>query len=175
MTVDSGTLAFSPGQSSKPIAITILGDTIDEIDETFAVRLQNPVDATIGDNPGIGTIDDDDGPTISVADLTVTEGTGGSKTANVVVSLSASSVQTVVVNYSVEVDGGATYPASVSDFGPGTGQLTFTPGQTSQQIPVSIVTDSDDEQNETFLVRLLSSPAPVDATLGDASAVVTIT
>jgi hypothetical protein len=56
----SDTLTFSPGQTSKTISVTIRGDTKVEFDERFAIDLTSPVNATIGDALGIGTIRNDD-------------------------------------------------------------------------------------------------------------------
>ena len=49
--------------------------SLDEDDETFSVVLSNPVNFTIVDDTGVGTITDDDPPpALSVNDVTVTEG-----------------------------------------------------------------------------------------------------
>jgi hypothetical protein len=59
----SGTLTFQPGQTSKPIPVTVNGDIVDEPNETFTVTLSNPTGgAALGDGQGTGTITDDDAP-----------------------------------------------------------------------------------------------------------------
>src|SRR6266508_3674063 len=74
----SGTLTFQPGRTTRPVAVTVNGDTIDEEDETYFVNLSSPVNATIVDGQGLGTITDDDGfPALSIGDATVTEGNSG--------------------------------------------------------------------------------------------------
>ncbi len=50
----SGTLRFAGGHKTNKVAITIVGDTLDEANETFFVRLSNPVGATIADGRGHG-------------------------------------------------------------------------------------------------------------------------
>jgi len=57
-----GTLTFQPGQTSKTLNVTVLGDALHEANETFFMKLSNAVNATLGDAQGIGTITDDDGP-----------------------------------------------------------------------------------------------------------------
>src|SRR5438094_9936748 len=57
----SGTVTFLPGVTSQPVAVTVNGDTKFEPNETFFVNLSNPVNATISDNQGVGTIVNDDG------------------------------------------------------------------------------------------------------------------
>lgn len=58
--VKTGTLTFTPGQTSKTISITIKGDTKAEADETFRIELYENVNASILDGIGIGTIKNDD-------------------------------------------------------------------------------------------------------------------
>jgi hypothetical protein len=56
----AGTLTFAPGESSKPVAVTVYGDLDWESDETFTVNLSAPTNATIADSAGTGTIQNDD-------------------------------------------------------------------------------------------------------------------
>jgi Calx-beta domain/RTX calcium-binding nonapeptide repeat (4 copies) len=62
-TATSGTLVFAPGQTSKSVAVSILGDTAYESDETFSLTLSNPLNATLGAATATGTITNDDAPT----------------------------------------------------------------------------------------------------------------
>jgi hypothetical protein len=110
-TAASGSVYFTPGSVTQFITVTVLGDTKDEVNEYFYVNLSIPVDGTIADNQGVATIIDNDGPGVSVNDVTVIEGDGGSTTnAIFTVFLSASSPQTVTVNY-ITQDITATAPA----------------------------------------------------------------
>jgi hypothetical protein len=59
-TAASGTLSFGPGETSKPITVTVVGDTAVEQDETFTVTLASPVNATVADGSATGTITNDD-------------------------------------------------------------------------------------------------------------------
>jgi hypothetical protein len=54
------TLTFSAGQAMKTVVITIKGDTLIELDETFSLNLSAPVAALIDDGTGAGTITNDD-------------------------------------------------------------------------------------------------------------------
>lgn len=56
----SGVLTFAPGQTTKTVSITITGDKKKEADESFALLLSAPVNATIADAIGIGKIKNDD-------------------------------------------------------------------------------------------------------------------
>lgn len=55
-----GTLTFVPGDQQESATVPVVGDTIDELAETFMVTLSGPVVATIADGTAIGTIIDDD-------------------------------------------------------------------------------------------------------------------
>jgi len=56
----STVLTFNPGETGKNVTVVVKGDTAFEPNETFFVNLSNPVNATIGDAQGLGTINDDD-------------------------------------------------------------------------------------------------------------------
>jgi len=53
-------LTFPPGQTSQLLTIFIKGDTVVEGTEEFFLNLSSPVNATIADSQGKGTIIDDD-------------------------------------------------------------------------------------------------------------------
>lgn len=65
----SGTLTFTPGQTTRTITVPVIGETVPEANETFFVNLSGAANATISDNQGVGTITNDDVP------VTVSPGT----------------------------------------------------------------------------------------------------
>ena len=65
-TATSGTLTFAPGQTSRNVTVSVTGDLVDEVDETFFVNLSGAVNAVIGDSQGQGTIVNDDGGVFAV-------------------------------------------------------------------------------------------------------------
>jgi hypothetical protein len=54
------TLPFAPGVTTRTITVLVKGDTASEGDETFFLNLSAPVNATIADGQGLGTITNDD-------------------------------------------------------------------------------------------------------------------
>jgi len=56
----SGTVTFNPGETSRPISVTVNGDTTAEPDETFTVTLSAPTNTTLADASATGTIANDD-------------------------------------------------------------------------------------------------------------------
>jgi hypothetical protein len=163
-----GTVTFNPGETQKNITVTIKDDTIDEGIETFFINLASPSNATINDGQAVGTIFDNDGPTISINDVSVTEGTGVINNATFTLTLSAPSPDTIFVQAST-ADGTA---ANGVDYGRLTNrQIVFPPGTTTATLNVTIVTDAIIEPNETFLVNL---SAPGGGTIADGQGVGTI-
>ncbi len=72
----SGTLTFAAGTTTRTLPVTVNGDTTGEANETFHVNLSAASGATLADAQGIGTIVNDDSvPTLSINDISATEGT----------------------------------------------------------------------------------------------------
>ena len=103
---------------------------------------------------------------ISVANANANENTDS--TIDFTVSLSRSSTSTITVNYATQ-DGTAT---AGQDYTSKSGALTFTAGETSKTVSVSLLSDDlIDEGNETFTLRLSN---PSNAFLSDSTATGTI-
>ena len=166
-TAATGTLSFAAGETSKTVTVQTTQDTAYEPNEVFNFNLTNPTGATITTATATGTITNDDAqptaPTLSVGDVTVTEG----GVANVVVTLSAAASGPVTVNY-------ATAPgtAVAADFTAASGTLTFTAGETTKTVAVTTINDTLVELTEAFNFNLT---APTGATIADAQGVITIT
>ena len=56
----AGIVVFLPSDTSETVSVTVNGDFVIEPDETFFVNLSNPINATIADGQGLGTILNDD-------------------------------------------------------------------------------------------------------------------
>lgn len=153
----SGILTFAPGVTVQQVPVTINGDTLVEPNETFNVTLSAASGAAIGTATAVGTINNDDLGTLSVADASAPEGNTNQSPGvlRFTVTLSAASGVPVSVDYTT-AGGTAT---SGLDFTAATGTLNFAPGQTSQQIAVNVVPDLLGEPDET-LTLTLSNPQP---------------
>ena len=94
-------------ETTKTIRVAAIGDSVAEANERFTVRLSNAVGATIADGKGVGTITNDDVPTLSIGDTSVIEGDPGSGGAagwlstsgNQIVDASGNTVQIAGVNW----------------------------------------------------------------------------
>ena len=69
-TAVSGILTFAPGSTGQSLSVPVVGDTRDEPNERFYVNLSGASNATIDDGQAVGTIQDDDGGTLQVSELT---------------------------------------------------------------------------------------------------------
>jgi hypothetical protein len=166
-TAASGTLTFPAGTTSLPVNVLVVGDTLDEANETFTVNLSGATNASISDGQGLGTINDNDPPpSISIDNVSVIEGNSGSRTATFTVTLSAASGQTVTVNYAT-----VNNTATNGDYTQRSGTLTFNPGAVTQTIAIGINGNTSREPDETFFVNLSGA---TNATIADSQGVGTI-
>jgi len=161
----SGTLTFSPGQTSKTLSVGVIGDTLREVNETFQVILNTATNSFISKSHGIGTIVNDDPlPQLRISDSNVVERNAGITLANFTVSLNTVTTQFVSVPFATT---NGTAIAGV-DYQPGSGVINFVPGQTTQTIQVIVLSDTIPEATETFLLNL---GTPTNATVSDGQGV----
>jgi len=150
--IEPSTLTFSPGQTTKYIAIDINSDVVPEPDETIILELFNVTgpDCVLGTSEHTYTISDGD-PHVSFAGAS-DSGPEGQTPALIEVVLSHASDQTLTVDY--EVTGGTATGGGIDYylFEPNT--MTFNPGQTSKIISIDIIEDDEKEDNETINMML---------------------
>ena len=164
---ESGTVTFAANDTSETITISVNGDLTDEADETFFVSLSAPTNATLSDDQANGTIENDDDPTLSIADVSSAEGHVVSTDFTFTVTRSGDTSGVSSVDFAT-ANGTAT---AASDYTASSGTLTFAANDTSETITVSVNGDLTDEPDETFTVTLSN---PANATLTDGSATGTI-
>lgn len=166
-TAKTGTLTIPAGLISVTQAISVKGDTVQELAETFKVVLSDPTGATINRANGFAQILNDDPPKagvrMGIGNASVLEGNAARRSLRFTVSLSKVHTQSVTVQYATTA-GTATAP---SDFEARTGTLTIPAGKTSALILILIKGDETDELTETFTVKL-SNPvrAVIDRATG---------
>jgi ribosomal protein L35AE/L33A/urease beta subunit len=160
---DNGTVTFNPGEVSQQVVVQVVGDVAVEPNETFSVNLSNPTNATIvGSGFALGTITDNDTPTITIVGVTVTEGNSGTVNAVFNVTLSAISGNTITVAFATANGSAVGSPPPPGDYISQSGTVTFLPGETAKQIVIQVVGDVIIESNETFSVNLSN---PTNATI----------
>ncbi len=164
-------LVFGPGETTKTISFIVLGDALDENDETIPVSLTGATGAILGENKtATATIaDDDPEPTLSIADAVLVEGNTGTSSMVFTLTLSGASAKPISVTAST-MEGTA---LNNIDFTQIDGRvINFAAGETSKTFSVPIVGDTFDELDEAFSVHL---SAATNATIANGTAVGTIT
>ena len=150
----SGTITFAPGETSKTIGVTVLGDTEVEKDETFTVKWTGWRNVWLVSYTATGTITNDDSasPPVISATLTIDD---------------ASAEEGDLIFFTVTLDNGVPGGLTVTPiFGDGTAtngtdytantnafNFAGMPGE-KQTFTVSTTEDEDVEDNEIFTVGL---------------------
>jgi hypothetical protein len=70
-------LLIPTGQSTFSFEVTVNGDTTIEANETLFVNVTNVSEAIVGDSQGLGTIQNDDSPSLAIDDVIANEGDSG--------------------------------------------------------------------------------------------------
>ena len=168
---NSGTVVFSPGETSKQVAVQVNADALSEPVETFLLNLTSPTNGTIADAQGIGTIAPANAASIgfSATSYTVAE---SSHFLAITVTRSGDTSTAASVQYQTS-DASATYH---SDYTPALGLLAFAAGETSKAFNVLVNEDGYTEGDETFNVSLtsatsgfISGPSTVPVTITDST------
>ena len=188
---DGGLLVFEPGDISKTVTVPTTDDALDEEDEeTFSLGLGTPNNMTYEGGASVlfvpaTILDNDDPPTLSVADVSAEEGDGLTFT----VRLSAVSGRDVTVDWeAATLDAEGDDAEDGTDYTAGSGTLTFAPaavavfdefgsfvshtlGEERKTFTVATTEDADEEENETFTVSLSNAS---NASIAEATAKGTI-
>lgn len=164
----TGSLTFDPGTTTQTVAVAVAPGTTPGLDKAFFLSLSNPINAQLSKAQGLGTIMPPP-PSISIDDVSVTEGDEGLTPATFTVTLSGPSSRLVTVQYST-TDG--TAGAAGHDYVTTAGVLSFTPGTTTLPIAVPVAGDVVHESDEAFAVGLA---VPVNASIARAQGIGTIT
>jgi alpha-tubulin suppressor-like RCC1 family protein len=148
----TSTLHFASGEILKTLVLTVNDDAIGEANETAILTLNNISGGgvTVGaTNPYTLTINDNDTPTVgfTLATSSAAESVG-TKTVGVTLSKAADSNVVVSVTYAGTATGGTDYTQSAS--------VTITAGQTTANISLPVIDDTDGESDETVILTLAS-------------------
>ena len=153
-------LVFPPGQASQQFDVTVNGDNILENDETFSVNLSSPsATVTILDGNGVGTINNDDSPALTIDDGQVVEGDTGQVSLDFNVHIpdpAPAGGVTFVYNTS---DGSATLADNDYDQVAG-GSGFIMPGQTFTTVSVPVNGDDIPEAFEDVIMTISSAALP---------------
>lgn len=164
----AGSTTINPGQLLTTVSVPVFGNITQQSNRTFFLDIRNVTRATLGVARGIGTIlDDDSTATLTIADISVTEGNTGTTDAVFTVTLSRPLTQVVTFTYATQ-NGTATAGA---DYTSATGSVNIPAGQTSAGVTVKVLGDTSIESDETFKLAL---SAPVNAAIARVESIATI-
>jgi PA14 domain/Pectate lyase superfamily protein/Calx-beta domain len=165
---NDGVLTFTAGQISKTITVLVNGDTTNEQNETFTVKLGTPSNAVLGTTQqSTGTIVNDDGGTStptagSLAFSAPTFSVNEDGTAIAAVTVTRTGGSSGAVGATITLADGT---ATIADYNGNPIVVTFADGDTaSKTIKIPIVNDAIKEGNETINLSLGSLTG--GATLG---------
>ncbi|MBK8802412.1 MAG: hypothetical protein IPN71_10240 [Fibrobacteres bacterium] len=149
-----GTLLFPSGDSVLTVSVPVVGDSLDEPDETFDVRLSSPFDATLADSIGLGTITDNDtAPGIHIYGVRTTEPLAGTTASTFRIRLDRPSGKAISFHWASR-DGSA---KAGLDYDAANGNLTLPIGRVDSVLRISVRADSiAGEGDETYQVALSS-------------------
>jgi hypothetical protein len=172
----TGTLLFRATRNPvKYVNVKIVGDTVDEPDETFVVHLTSPTAPYALRRPdGLGTIIDDDGPsavtpTLGIGDASVPEGdAGGARAMKFTLSLSSAATTDVIATIQVSSSTAVRGTKLTGDWGGAINKnVLIRAGRVSKSVVVPAFADVLDELDETIDVRILGASGaalPADLT-----------
>jgi parallel beta-helix repeat protein len=145
----TGTLIFNPGETTQIVAVPVIGDNVEEGEQSFYLSISEAQNANVADELGEAFIKEG-GPSIlqfSAQAYQVNEDEG---VATITITRTGNTNQAVSATYS-STAGTAT---ALEDFKPVSGTLDFAAGQTSNTFEVEIKDDLLDEQDETLNLTL---------------------
>jgi conjugal transfer mating pair stabilization protein TraN len=149
----SGVATIALGATFADVVVPLVNDTVPEDTERFRVFLSSVEGARVGVGESIVTVRDSDADPlpvgVAITSVPVIEGDAGVVALTFTVSISPPPTQDLLVDYAVA--GGTAAPM---DFVPTSGVLSFTAGQTTQSLVVSVNGDTDAEPDETVIVAL---------------------
>ena len=166
---DSQPYTIKAGETKTSFQVQIYGDDKVENDEMFTVEASN-VQGAFPPPPVTITILNDDVPVVNVSAATAAEGDSGTKPMTFTVTLTPPAQVPVNVAYKT-IDVTAT---AGQDYQAASGTLTFTPGESTKNVAVTIIGDTTVEPDETFSFEatptaILSSgplPGPIVSNTG---------
>ncbi len=152
-TITGTQIVIPAGASDGSVVVTAVQDTVDEPDETIVVGISSVTNGQAAGAEQVTTtiLDDDEPPipnvTLSVDLPEIPEDAGAA-------IFTATLSESTTVDVTVEL--GFSGTASAADYTASATQILLAAGETSGTITVTAVQDTDDEQNETVVVDIVS-------------------
>lgn len=165
-TVPSSPLTIAAGATTASINVVILNDSVDENDaETLVLSLGTPsAGGRLFGGPSVHTITigDDDLPAAPVVQLGSAAQTVAENAGVVMVPVQVASPAAQAISLPYTVTGSAVAADRTVPLSP----LIIAAGATTASIPITVVDDTDNENNETVILTLGAPSGPAGVSLG---------
>ena len=157
--IQNQTFTIPSGQNSVVVPVSVVADDQAEPNETFEVEIDQPsAGAAISANDtGIGTIQNDDQQGLVIDNVSRDEGDSGNTSFTFQVSISGGGNALQDIDFSYSTQNGTATIADGDYQGLTNIGGTLPAGQSSVNVPITVLGDNKAEQNETFTV-VLSNP-----------------
>lgn len=170
------TVTFADGETEKQVTLTLIDDSVYEGDETFSVELSNPSERSNVESPSTATVtivEDDPMPPAGDFALSASEFSVEENVASLSVTINR--VGGDFGEASVDISTSGNSATAGNDFEAINETLVFADGETSKQITIMLLDDTEFEGDETFSVRLanasersnVSSPSVATVTINE--------
>jgi len=181
--LSGGTVVFATGEATRTITVLVEADSNVEADEQFRVTLSEAsgavIDATA--NTAIGTIRNDDRPTISLAVAPARILENGGAALIYTFSRNGDPADALTVNYSVSGTALAAVDYSGIAITPTIRSLNFAAGAATALVTLTPISDSESEPDETVALTLVAgagysigTTAAVVGTIADQEPLITL-
>ena len=151
-TLAGGTLNFPAGGAlSQTVTVIVNGDNIVELNETVIITLSNPVNASISDGTGTGTIQNDDVAIVTINNASVSEGDAG--TQPMIFAITLSNPVDVQISIPFQTNDGSATVAN-NDYQMSNGNINLAPLATMTDLIIFVNSDCVLEPDEFFGVLL---------------------
>jgi len=147
----SGTLTFSPGETTKTIPLTIIGDLIDEADEAFTLTLSDASQARLPVGHTAITIEDQDPEPVVIFSFT----TGqylyeDQQPLSLNFNLSQPSGKEIVIPYTLSGTASSQLDYTLAP----SAEIRLLPGETAAALTLTPLEESQSETNETLSISI---------------------
>lgn len=159
------------GTLTETVTVDVAADDVVELGEGFTVELSSPINATLEDGVGDGTITNDDAASLVIDDVSQDEGSGGGITPYVFTVTLDTAVDTPLSVDFDTADGTAEDESGDGDYTSAQGLLLFAGSvNETKTVTVDALADERPESDETFFVDLSNLVAGGrNVILGDAT------
>ena len=165
MTSSMANVTIAADATEDTFTVQIIGDDTPESDETFTVTLSNVSGASVINASAQGTIENDDGSSLTIASVEQAEGSTTNKMRFTVTANPPAESQ-FTVDWATSVVDGEDNATAGSDFTTANNTLTFNENDPSKTFEIDILGDTTPEFDETFTVTLsgVTGDAEIDGT-----------